>query len=149
MFNWLAACDLMARCGLASPKLVSVILTWLLGVRGDGEGERGSRRGRGRENRGFSPWGDSTSSEVALVVEWILYCRQGGRAMARADGAGQIAKERVSYCGPCRGTVGSTSLSSKMAPYNQPISPVRSSPHGLRSRIEDRLPWPPAPILIC
>lgn len=49
--------------------------------------------------------------------------------MAEADGVGQVSRESVLYCGLCRGTVGSTPLSSTftVASHSQPVSPVRSS----------------------
>lgn len=62
-------------------------------------------------------------------MEGILYCRQGGRAVAGAGGVGQFAKKGVPDCGPCRGIVGSISFSSKfmVAAHSQPVSPVRFS----------------------
>lgn len=43
-------------------------------------------------------------------VEGILYCRQGGRAVAGAVGVGQVAKEEVPTVALPRGTVGSVHL---------------------------------------
>lgn len=63
------------------------------------------------------------------MVEGILYCRQGGRAVAGAGGVGQVAKKGVPDCGPSRSIVGSIRFSSEfmVAAHNQPVSPVKSS----------------------
>lgn len=86
-------------------------------------------------------------------MEGILYCRQGGRVVAGADGVDQVAREGVPYCGPCSGTgtgtVGSIPLSSKftVASHSQPVSPVRFSTR-LWEPNQASLPWSPAPVLI-